>query len=74
MKITKNVVLENGTKVYSAQEITEAIADPGIRVTGFFIHSKASEKYIIATYSEDGRAVEWMIPYQYRRTGTFIYY
>lgn len=72
MKITKDVAFENGTKMYSAQEITEAVADSGIRVTGFFVHSKASEKYVIATYCVDGRTTEWMIPYQYRRTGTFI--
>ena len=72
MKIEKGVLLENGTKMYSAVEITEAIADSDIRVIGFWAHKKASEKYVIATYCVDGRTTEWMIPYQYRRTATFI--
>lgn len=72
MKIEKNVVLENGTKVYSAAEITEAVADADIRVVGFFVHRKASEKYIVVTYREKGCIKEWLIPYQYRRTNTFV--
>lgn len=72
MKIEKDVALENGTRMYNATEITEAVADSDIRVIGFFVHKKASEKYAVTLYREKGCSKEWLIPYQYRRTNTFI--
>jgi len=72
MKIEPYVTLENESKMYSAIEITEAVADSGISVVGFFFHRKASEKYVVTTYREEGFSKEWLIPYLYRRTDTFV--
>lgn len=72
MKVEKYVELENGTKKEDVVSITAAINDSDIRVTGFCAHTKASEKYVVATFNMDGRKRIWVIPYQYRRTDTFI--
>ena len=72
MKLKSWVQLENNTTRRTADMITEALADADIRVSGFYVHNKASEKYVVANYTLGGTRKEWVIPFQYRRTGTFV--
>lgn len=72
MKLDSYVCLEDGKKLESAREMTKAVADPDIRVSGFYVHKKASEKYVVATYNHGRNSKEWVIPFQYRRTDTFV--
>lgn len=72
MKLETKILLENNTKIKTAEMITQAVADSDIRVNGFYVHTKASEKYVVATYTHGSNRKEWVIPYQYRRTDTFV--
>lgn len=72
MKTEAWVKLDNGTTIRSAMMLTQTVADSDICVDGFYVHTKASEKYVVATYAQGGVLKKWVIPYQYRRTDTFI--
>jgi len=72
MAIKNVVVLDNGARELSASEMTKAVSDSNTVVLGFYDHKKASEKYVIVRYTHSGVSREWVIPYQYRRTNTFV--
>lgn len=72
MNLKQEVILENGTKTVSKEEVTFAIADGQTSVRGFYVHTKASEKYVVVSFGMGSHPKEWVIPYQYRRTNLFI--
>ena len=72
MNLEREVLLENGTKSVSKEEVTFAISDGQTSVRGFYVHSKASEKYVVVSFGVGNHPKEWVIPYQYRRTNLFI--
>ncbi len=72
MNLEREVILENGTIRVSKEEVTSAVADGQTLVKGFYIHTKASEKYVVVCFGHSVKAKEWVIPYQYRRTNLFV--
>lgn len=72
MGIANEVILEDGTKKVSATALTVEVGDPDIRVCGFCANTKASELFVIASYADGKVAPLWYVPYQYRRTNTFV--
>lgn len=57
----------------SVREFSKMLDNPSIQVIGFREHSKASEKYIdVSITQNDGYFWKGSIPYFYRRTGLFI--
>lgn len=72
MELERTTLLNDGKKELSVAELTRAVADPNIKVIGFLVHKKASEKYVVVSIESSGISCEWVIPYLYRRTGTII--
>lgn len=72
MRIENAVILEDGTKEVRATDLTGAIGDPDIRVSGFCANTKASELFAVVSYADGNEAPLWYVPYQYRRTSTFV--
>ena len=55
-------------------KLQKLLKNPNIEVHGFQRHTKASELYVVTTFSfpKDKYAWEGFVPYFYRRTGLFI--
>lgn len=55
-------------------KLVALITNPNIKVEGLEGHTKASELYVVVTFIYENGKYTWsgLIPYYYRRTGTFI--
>lgn len=68
----KEIWLNQETEKLTAEELTMLVGDADIKVIGFSTHRKASEAYVIISAKDGNVWNEWYIPYEYRRTNTFI--
>ena len=70
--VKRVVLLNEQSEKLTAEELTLRIDRKGVTATGFFEHSKASERYVILSVSDGGVTREWYLPYYYRRTNVRI--
>lgn len=70
--LTQTTELNEGKENVTAKELTDMVDNKNVYVTGFFDHTKASERYVIISVDCDGYEKEWYVPYFYRRTNLFI--
>lgn len=70
--ILNKVKLENGTKTVTADSLTMMVSDSSLNVTGFFDHTKASERYVIVSVRSGANRKTWYLPFYYRRTNVYI--
>lgn len=70
--LNKTIEFNEGKEKATAEEITNMVNEKSVRVTGFFDHTKASERYVVILVDSDGGTREWCVPYFYRRTNLFI--
>ena len=70
--MTTETLLNNRTERLTAEELTMMVGDRDIRISGFWIHTKATESYVLVSVREDSSWKEWYVPFVYRRTNTFI--
>lgn len=70
--LAETTELNDGNEKVSAKELTEMVNNKSVKVSGFFDHTKASERYAVITVKCDGIEKEWYVPYFYRRTNLFI--
>ena len=56
------------------EKLKSLIKNPEIEVLGFSVHTKASEMYVEVKFTDEQDNFTWrgLIPYQYRRTATFV--
>ena len=70
--LTEKIELNEGKEKVTVKELTDMVNEKGVKVTGFFDHKKASERYVILSVDCNGKEKEWYVPYFYRRTNIFI--
>ncbi|MGN0846761.1 MAG: hypothetical protein ACI4RA_05190 [Kiritimatiellia bacterium] len=69
--MVRHSIILNGENL-TASELTMKIGRKDIQILGFFDHTKASERYVVASVIDGGLWKEWYIPYYYRRTNIRI--
>lgn len=71
--MVNSVVLLNENKErLTSEDLTVRVGCEGVRVTGFFDHTKATERYVILSVADGDTMREWYLPYYYRRTDVRI--
>ena len=70
--VKRVVLLNEQSEKLTAEELTLRVDRKGVTATGFFEHSKASERYVILSVSDGDATKEWYLPYYYRRTNVRI--
>ena len=70
--INQVVLLNERKEKLTAAELTVKIGLKDVAATGFFEHTRASERYVVLSVVDGGVAKEWYLPYYYRRTNVRI--
>lgn len=65
-------LLNEKSESLTSEDLTVKIGRRDVRATGFFDHTKATERYVILVIGDGASSREWYLPYYYRRTNVRI--
>lgn len=70
--VNRVAVLNEKSESLTSEDLTVKIGRRGVKVTGFFDHTKAAERYVILSICDGHSTREWYLPYCYRRADVRI--
>lgn len=70
--VDRVVLLKGKSESLTSEDLTVKIGRRGVKATGFFDHTKATERYVILSICDGCSTREWYLPYYYRRTNVRI--